>query len=236
MRVSLSAPLLFVLVFGISSFAEAATVETGTVTSVVDGDTVKVKLSTNKTETLRFIGVDTPELKGTEQQKCFGKQATARTKALLLKKTVTLESNPDEDRDHFGRLLRYVSVGSKDIGAKLIENGYAFSYKKFPHPRLDSYNQLEQRAIASKKGLWKTCAAESQSSKAVHQISSQQSSQNSSQCRIKGNVSTSGEKIYHLSNCGSYAKTEITTATGERWFCTEQEAKAAGWRRAGNCK
>ena len=54
-------------------------------------------------------------------------------------------------------------------------------------------------------------------------------------CTIKGNISAKKEKIYHVEGCGSYAKTKIDESAGERWFCTEEDAKAAGWRKAGNC-
>jgi len=56
-----------------------------------------------------------------------------------------------------------------------------------------------------------------------------------SDCDIKGNISTSGEKIYHLPGCGSYAKTQVDEKRGERWFCSEREAQEAGWRKALNC-
>lgn len=53
-------------------------------------------------------------------------------------------------------------------------------------------------------------------------------------CNIKGNVSiNSREKIYHLPGQENYAATKISPQYGERWFCSEAEAKAAGWRKAG---
>ncbi|MDD2890856.1 MAG: hypothetical protein PHE49_09515 [bacterium] len=54
-------------------------------------------------------------------------------------------------------------------------------------------------------------------------------------CDIKGNISSSGEKIYHLPGCASYSRTVINESAGERWFCSESEAKNAGWRKAENC-
>jgi micrococcal nuclease len=53
-------------------------------------------------------------------------------------------------------------------------------------------------------------------------------------CNIKGNVNKK-EKIYHLPGCASYKTTIIETAKGERMFCSEKEAVAAGWRKAKNC-
>ncbi|TBD04596.1 hypothetical protein ELH21_09410 [Rhizobium leguminosarum] len=53
-------------------------------------------------------------------------------------------------------------------------------------------------------------------------------------CKIKGNVSIgSGERIYHLPGQEYYGETRISPQYGERWFCSEAEARAAGWRRAG---
>lgn len=49
-------------------------------------------------------------------------------------------------------------------------------------------------------------------------------------CDIKGNINRRGQKIYHLPGSEYYAATRINPATGERWFCTEEEAVQAGWR------
>ncbi|MGE0420629.1 MAG: succinoglycan biosynthesis protein exoi [Reyranellaceae bacterium] len=54
-------------------------------------------------------------------------------------------------------------------------------------------------------------------------------------CLIKGNVSDRGERIYHLPGCRFYNATKIDPARGERWFCSEAEAVAAGWRRSKVC-
>jgi hypothetical protein len=53
-------------------------------------------------------------------------------------------------------------------------------------------------------------------------------------CDIKGNISiNSHEKIYHVRGQEYYDDTIIRTQYGERWFCSEADARAAGWRRAG---
>ncbi|MFM2280941.1 MAG: hypothetical protein RLZZ444_3172 [Pseudomonadota bacterium] len=52
-------------------------------------------------------------------------------------------------------------------------------------------------------------------------------------CTIKGNISlNNGTKIYHLPGQEFYNDTRISLDRGERWFCTEAEARAAGWRKA----
>ena len=50
-------------------------------------------------------------------------------------------------------------------------------------------------------------------------------------CDIKGNINSKGERIYHVPGGRSYANTLIDPVRGERWFCSEAEAQAAGWRR-----
>lgn len=50
------------------------------------------------------------------------------------------------------------------------------------------------------------------------------------ECNIKGNVNTKGERIYHVPGQRYYDKTRIEAGHGERWFCSEAEARAAGWR------
>lgn len=52
-------------------------------------------------------------------------------------------------------------------------------------------------------------------------------------CNIKGNISlNTGERIYHVRGQEYYTATIITPSKGERWFCSEDEARAAGWRKA----
>ncbi len=51
-------------------------------------------------------------------------------------------------------------------------------------------------------------------------------------CFIKGNIPRSGERIYHVPGGAYYDRTKISPAKGERWFCTEEEALAAGWRKS----
>ena len=59
-------------------------------------------------------------------------------------------------------------------------------------------------------------------------------------CMIKGNINSKGDHIYHCPRWRDYDKTEIDEEKGERWFCTEEEARAAGWRapkyKTGSCR
>ena len=49
-------------------------------------------------------------------------------------------------------------------------------------------------------------------------------------CNIKGNINSTGDKIYHSPGMSSYSNTKINESKGERWFCSEEEAEEAGWR------
>jgi micrococcal nuclease len=243
-RKLIAGTILSLTIFLPSAFAATAQTEQGRVTSVVDGDTFKVKLG-KKIETVRIIGIDTPETKDPRKPvQCYGKEASKKLTKFLRGKTVTLEKNPAEDRDKYKRLLRYVLLKNKDIGASMIEEGYAFSYKQFPHPRLEDYNELEKEAQGVNKGLWGSVCQYNISGASTSSVKSQPKSSASSaasstpaatSCVIKGNISSKKEKIFHVPGCGSYSATQIDEAAGEQWFCSEQEAVAAGWRKALNC-
>lgn len=112
-----------------------------------------------ETERIRFIGIDTPEtVDDRKKVQCYGPEASARMKELLTGKSVTLETKPDEDRDDYGRLLRYVILDGVDIGAVMLAEGYARSLcKAFPHPRCSAYDRLERDAREQKLGRWLAC-------------------------------------------------------------------------------
>ena len=138
------------------------------------------------------------------------------------------------DRDKYNRLLRYVWVGDTFVNLALVQEGYAQSYSYPPDIKYqDQFVEAQRQAHEAKKGLWDRCAGET-SPAVIPPITPSQDTTNDS-CVIKGNISASGEKIYHLPGCGSYVKTQIDTGRGERWFCSEKEAQTAGWRRALNC-
>lgn len=123
-----------------------------TVVSVVDGDTVKLESG----ESVRIVGIDTPEtVHPSKPVQCFGKEASNQMKQIVEGKVVRLETDPTQgDRDKYDRLLRYVYVNDQDVGAMMISEGYAFSYRKYPVSRIDEYNQLETEARENKRGLW----------------------------------------------------------------------------------
>ena len=198
------------------------------VTRIIDGDTIEIVGG----ERVRYIGIDTPETVDPRKPvQCFGVEASKKNQELIEGQMVRLEKDVTE-RDKYNRLLRYVWVGDAFINLELVKQGFAHSYSYPPDIKYqDQIVAAQQQAREAKIGLWGACPlVEETAPPASNGITNQPSS-----CVLKGNISSSGEKIYHLPGCGSYTKTKIDIGRGERWFCSESEAQTAGWRRALNC-
>jgi len=126
----------------------------GTVERVIDGDTIRVRLG-DRIETVRYIGVDTPEtvhpVRGIEP---YGLAASAYNRALVAGRQVRLELDA-EPRDHYGRLLAYVYTDSLFVNAELIRQGYAQIMTVPPNVRhADEFVRLQRQARLTYQGLW----------------------------------------------------------------------------------
>lgn len=200
------------------------------VARVIDGDTIELENG----ERVRYIGIDTPETVDPRRPvQCFGVESSKKNKELMEGRSVRLEKDIT-NRDKYNRLLRYVWVGDTFVNLELVKQGFAQSYS-YP-PDIKYQNQFvaaQKEAREAKSGLWGACPAVTTTTAPPPPVSTESAASGS--CVIKGNISSSGEKIYHLPGCGSYTKTQIDEARGERWFCSESEASASGWRRALNC-
>lgn len=123
---------------------------------VVDGDTILASLELKGSileEKIRVIGINTPETVDPRRPvECFGKEASEKANELLENKEIILENF--SERDKHGRILAYIKVEGEDFGAKMISEGYAYSFKSYPHDRLHLYNNLENKAQENKVGLW----------------------------------------------------------------------------------
>lgn len=202
----------------------------GRVVGVVDGDTLKVSLN-GVTETVRVIGIDTPEtVHPSKPVECFGVEASNQAKALLTDTTVELVTDLSQgERDRFGRRLAYVILANgQDFGEQMIKGGYAYEYTySGRYDKQAIYKSAQTYASSNQLGLWAAGACtESTVTAPAPQPNTPES------CYIKGNISSSGEKIYHIPGQRNYNDTIIEESKGERWFCTESEAVAAGWRAA----
>ncbi len=136
-------------------------IQKAVVTRVVDGDTFVVKLD-RTTETVRLIGIDTPELHHpTKKVECFGKEASQNLSSLLLNKAITLmDESLGTNRDKYGRLLRYAYLQDKPfapvtfVNASMISSGYAYAYTRFDFRFKEQFKQYALNAKAHDRGLW----------------------------------------------------------------------------------
>jgi micrococcal nuclease len=131
----------------------------GRVVRVVDGDTVRVRLR-DHTETVRYIGVDTPEtVKPGVPVQCYGERASAFNRRLVAGRHVELRFGR-ERRDRYGRLLAYVYVEGRErsVSATLIARGYGRELTIPPNTAHErSFARLERRAREHHVGLWGSC-------------------------------------------------------------------------------
>lgn len=128
--------------------------QTGTVTKVIDGDTIEVNLN-GKLEKVRMLLIDTPEtVHPRRPAQPYGKEASDFTQKLLLNKEVKLEKD-QEDKDKYGRLLRYIYVEDQSVQELLLTEGLARVAVYPPNTKYEQkYRELQDQAKAKKIGIW----------------------------------------------------------------------------------
>jgi endonuclease YncB( thermonuclease family) len=132
------------------------------VTSVVDGDTIKVRpLETTQRSsyTVRLIGIDTPEVYGGLE--CGGRKASAYLKRLATGRHVVLRTDPTQDMfDRYDRLLAYVKLrGGPDAALAQLRAGWAevYVYSGNPFRRVEAFRGAERSARNADRGIWGSC-------------------------------------------------------------------------------
>lgn len=127
------------------------------IVKVVDGDTIAVDIN-GKTETLRLIGINTPETVDPRKPvECFGVEASNKAKAVLTGMNVKLESDSSQgELDKYNRLLRYVFLeDGTNFNLLMIKEGYAYEYTyNLPYKYQAAFKQAQTDAQAANKGLW----------------------------------------------------------------------------------
>ncbi|WP_229052565.1 thermonuclease family protein [Aeromicrobium sp. Leaf350] len=138
---------------------ETGSAEVVAVDRVVDGDTVWVTTAAGQSEKVRILGIDTPEL--SPPAECWGSEATAALTQAVSGEGVTVELVADpmaDDRDQYGRLLRYVEVDQVDVGLRLVEQGHAYLYRDADNlTRTAAYQDARDSAQDGQTGLWGAC-------------------------------------------------------------------------------
>jgi len=182
-----------------------------TIKRTVDGDTFE----TASGHKVRIIGVNCPESIGNVEY--FGKEASNFSRKQLTGKKVYMFQDVG-DKDKYGRLLRYVFIENENTmyNETLLINGYANTMTIPPNVMFSKkFVELERKAREKNKGLWGEPYKDgSRSVKCAEP-------------KIKGNINSKNEKIYHILGGRHYNQTKA-----EEMFCSEEEAIAAGYRKA----
>ena len=187
---------------------------------IIDGDTIVFK-----TKTIRLFGIDAPET----NQYCFDEKKIKyscglnSTKELI--KFIKLNSSKsikctDHDIDQYGRLISECWIGKISINSWLVRNGYALAYLKYSN----KFSNDEKKAKENELGLWQGQFIYPWEWRRGNRFKNNLNSENKN-CEIKGNISSKGQKIYHIPGNINYEKTKINENKGERWFCSEEEAQ-----------
>ena len=201
------------------AFAFPAHAEIVGTARVIDGDTIEVA-----GERIRLHGIDAPE----GRQPCFnagepwlcGTDATDALQNKIGDRQVTCE---ELDRDRYERIIARCLVDGEDLGEWMVLRGWAVAYVYYSY----EYTRAEAVAKARERGIW---ASEFEMPWDWRLAQRNTDIGNAADCQIKGNINAKGERIYHTPGGQLYDLVKVKLDKGERWFCSEADAQAAGWR------
>src|SRR3989339_468074 len=180
--------------------------ETTKVNRVIDGDTFDIENGVR----IRLYEVNAPEY----PKDCLGVDAKTRMEDLILSKIISLDKI---GKDNFGRTLAYVYLDKLSINETMAEEGLAYFEKgKTMTENSLIIEQSQEKAKSAGRGVWSSfCQTKKEG------------------CLIKGNYRPADNtRIYHTPDCYNYDRITIKPGTTDRWFCDENEAKIAGFRKS----
>lgn len=180
------------------------------VVAVIDGDSFKI----GNDQTIRFLSLDAPDIKY-----CMGKEAKEALSKKILGKTVILK---ELKTDRYGRVMAMVYQNNQNINEYMIKNGLAIHLWDNTK-EIKILGEANDYAREERLGIF---------SPECYQMDSP-----NPKCNIKGNIiTTTKAKEYIMPGCDRYTLAVIEKYKGEDWFCTELEAKKAGYTKSPNCK
>ena len=187
---------------------------------VLDGDTIKIG-----SQVVRLHGIDAPE----NDQYCERDGKNYNCGAVAENALRTLVSGDvtcyGDVQDRYQRLIAVCQSEGRNINRQMVKTGHALAFRRFS----TDYVTEELTAMEAKVGIWAGTFEAPWDFRAERWANASPDAP-SSGCPIKGNINSKGERIYHTPWSKSYKRTKINEAKFERWFCTEAEALAAGWR------
>lgn len=198
---------------------------------VTDGDSLRIG-----DERIRLFGIDALEGKQTcnfrgEEWACGRSSRKALERAIGRQKVACTVY----DTDKYKRSVSICRVGETDLNEGQVRDGWAVAYTKYSK----RYSNAEKDAHANDRGIWRSDFERPEDyRRRLRKVNEERARQNQAKpikagCDIKGNISSgSGNRIFHVRGQRDYERVSIKVKQGERWFCTEQEAWSAGWRKA----
>jgi endonuclease YncB( thermonuclease family) len=200
--------------------------------SVIDGDTIEIH-----GQHIRILDIDAPESDQPCQDQDGAKWRCGQKAALALSDWIGQQPVLCETagKDKYDRWLARCTSGGADLAEWLAGHGWGVPFREC---KCEVVRAASDQARLSKVGIWvgpfilpwdwrarasKSQGAESAAARPLMQ-------QPSGDCKIKGNINAKGDRIYHVPGSKWYDKAKIDESKGERWFCSESEAVAAGWR------
>jgi endonuclease YncB( thermonuclease family) len=195
--------------------------------SVTDGDSLQIGATR-----FRLFGVDAVEgrqscTRASREWAC-GDEAARKLRSLIGGRSIACTQR---DVDDYERIVAVCRAGNVDLGGEIVRAGFATAYRRYSNDYVDE----ESEARAARRGIWAGEFTQPEAYR-VEQRSAGRERDAAPQpprrdgCLIKGNINGDGERIYHVPSSPSYDNTAIDASRGERWFCTETEARRQGWR------
>jgi endonuclease YncB( thermonuclease family) len=193
--------------------------------SAVSGDVLRLK-----GQLVRLDGIEAPErdqrcgttapTKGQSKRWACGEAAAEMLSRTVRGKTVRCSLSGQDD---LGRPRGSCLIGEQNVGAELVRVGLAFSDGGL----LSGFGSLEREARNQKLGIWRGDADRPSEHRAKLWAEAKKAAPDG--CPIKGQM-VGDAKRYVMPWQQDYARARVRAQKGERWFCSEQEAKAAGWK------
>lgn len=201
--------------------------------TIIDGDTIDIAGTR-----VRLNGIDAPE-SAQLCQNAAGKNYRCGQSAAKALDAWLAQSRPVTctfvEWDRYGRFVGdcYRSDGAA-VATWLVGAGHAMDWQQHSGGAYASY---QKDARLGRRGIWQGEFQPAWEWRAAQQATPKPETTRpvrllSGSCDIKGNVSNNGVRIYHLPGQRFYDETVISPAKGERMFCSEEAARAAGWRRS----